>query len=128
MSDVTNAEIIKMKVEKFINQSKVLLSEIDEINEWRGYSKIILNIGKIVTFFENVVITVESIANQIKTELDDYSGLDKLNAAVEIIDDFLDLPFWLELVDEYVLKIILSVVVHYLNEKHGHDWGGVNIE
>lgn len=123
-----NSMVIKAKASKLISDSKILIDQIDEINEWNSYSKILMNIGKVVTFVEYVVMVVEQTYAEIKDQLEYSDGSDKLDAAVEIIDDLLELPFWLELVDEHVIKMLISVVVHYLNEKYGHIWEVLKIE
>lgn len=121
MSKKVTETIVKEAL-KVVKNTKVLIKEIDEINEWNSYSKALMNIGKFVSFVEGIVITVENVFHAVKKEITYDSGAVKLDAAVEIIDDMISLPLWLELVDEYIIKIVISIVVHYINDKYGHDW------
>ena len=114
-------DLIKSEVKKIIDSSKALIDQINEINEWNSATKVIMNISKIVTFIESVVITVENVYKTIFSD-SDIDGSDKLEVAVDIIDDMFEFPFWFELIDEFVLRIIISVVVHYINKEFGHDW------
>lgn len=120
------SQIIESIVEKateIIEKSQELKEEIDEIREWNSFSKIVANISKIVVFFESVTIAVENIYEEIKEQFDDStSSDDKLEAAAIVIDEIIKLPIYLELIDKYIIKMIISVVVHYLNERYGHEW------
>lgn len=115
-------EMIVDKATKIIDDSKELKEEIDEIREWNSFSKIVQNISKIVKFFESVAISVENVYVEIKDDFAGSSGADKLEAAAIIIDEIVELPIWLELIDKYIIKIVISTVVHYLNERYGREW------
>ena len=79
---------------------------------------IVSNIGKRVNFFEYVVLSVEEVSTE-------AAGVDKLEAAAIIIDELLELPMLLELIDRYIIKTLISIVVYYLNEQYGHIWSEV---
>jgi len=46
----------------------------------------------------------------------------KLEAAVEFADKLIRLPFWLEWLDDNLLRLLFSMLVRKTNERYGHDW------
>jgi hypothetical protein len=122
MSDNIITTIVE-KAKIIIESSKELKEQIDELSEWNGYGKVLNNIALIVSFVESVTITVENIYDEIKESFGDGTSSEtKLEAAAATIDELLDFPIWLEIVDKYIIKIVISMVVHYLNERYGHEW------
>lgn len=117
-----NAEAIKNRVKKTIEDSAKLKEKIDELEEWSSFDEIIKNIGLIIEFVVTVVMEIERTVMDISAELKDLSSSDKLEAAVSLIDDFITLPFWLEIIDGPAIKILISTVVYFLNDKFGNVW------
>lgn len=117
---MTTASEIKEKALDIVNESKVLLSQIDELKEWDSFTEVLNNISKIVTFATGVVVTVENVVRDFTDS--NVSGDDKLEAAASIMDDFIQGNIWLEIVDKYLFKIVINIVVHYINEKYGKLW------
>lgn len=117
---MTTASEIKEKALAVVNDSKVLLSQIDELKEWDSFTEVLNNISKIVTFVTGVVVTVENVVRDFTDS--NVSSDDKLEAAASIMDDFIQGNIWLEIVDKYLFKIVINVVVHYINEKYGKLW------
>ena len=56
-------------------------------------------------------------------DIEDIKSEDKLEAAASYIDDAVKLPWYLETIDGPTFKIVLSIVVFYLNKQLGNDWG-----
>lgn len=117
-----NAEAIKNRVKKTIEESVKLKEKIDELEEWSSFDEIIKNIGLIIEFVVTVIMEIERTVMDISAELKDLSSSDKLEAAVSLIDDFITLPFWLEIIDGPAIKILISTVVYFLNDKYGNVW------
>lgn len=117
---MTTASEIKEKALAIVNDSKILLSQIDELKEWDSFTEVLNNISKIVTFVTGVVVTVENVVRDF-TDLN-VSSDDKLEAAASIMDDFIQGNIWLEIVDKYLFKIVINIVVHYINDKYGKLW------
>lgn len=117
---MTTASEIKEKALAVVNDSKVLLSQIDELKEWDSFTEVLNNISKIVTFVTGVVVTVENVVRDFTDS--NVSSDDKLEAAASIMDDFIQGNIWLEIVDKYLFKIVINVVVHYINDKYGKLW------
>lgn len=117
---MTTASEIKEKALAVVNDSKVLLSQIDELKEWDSFTEVLNNISKIVAFVTGVVVTVENVVRDFTDS--NVSSDDKLEAAASIMDDFIQGNIWLEIVDKYLFKIVINVVVHYINDKYGKLW------
>lgn len=117
---MVTARDIKEIAMDIINESKELVSEIDELKEWDSFTEILSNISKIVTFITGVVVAIENVAREFSEE--NITGDQKLDAAASIMDDFIKGNIWLEIVDKWLFRIVISVVVHYVNEKYGKLW------
>jgi len=75
-------------------------------------------IDSLVALFKEVTEIVEKFARTV----DDLSGKDKLEVAVQFIDDLVKFPFFLEFADDIAIKWVLSTVVSLKNEYVGKDW------
>lgn len=115
-------EKIKNRVDELIEEFDGLKSSIDEVSEWDSLGEIITNIGSITNFIINVVLAVEFSVKELADEIEDITGVEKREAAVQVLDELLDLPWYLEMVDGPAFEIILSIVVDMLNKYMGNDW------
>ena len=120
MTDVI--EKIKERVDELIGEFDGLKDSIDEASEWDSLGEIIANISSITNFVINIVLAVELSVNELAGEIEDITGEEKRKAAVQILDDMLDLPWYLEVIDGPAFEIILSMVVDMLNKYMGNDW------
>lgn len=118
----TNIEIIKEKALTIIGNVKDIKEQMDEASEWNSLGEIISNIGKLNALIMDIILAVELVANDAIDDLEDLKSSDKLEAAVQIIDDLTNLPFWLELVDAHVFRLVISVLVEVINSKFGNAW------
>lgn len=118
----TNIEVIKEKAATIITNVKEIKEQIDEASEWDSITKVIGNIGKLNNLVMEIVLAVEVVANDAADDIEDLKSSDKLEAAVELLDDAIKLSFWLELVDAHAFRLVISVGVDYLNQQYGDDW------
>lgn len=115
---------IKERVDTIFSEFDYLKSSVDELKEWDSVGEILTNMVKITDFVTHVVVAVELSANEL---IDSVEGLTiqnsaKLDAAVEILDNMIKLPVYLEILDGPAIRILLSQSVTYLNKYLGHTW------
>lgn len=72
------------------------------------------------SLIQKAATVVERVAAEAKGVL---SSKEKRDAVVDFLDDVIKLPFYLELLDGPVLKIMVDMVIGALNDKLGHLWG-----
>lgn len=110
---------LKEEAKRLLERTKQVKEQMDEAKEWSSLDKIISNIGQVVGLVTSVVLAVEKAAEWSET----LTGEEKLNTAVELLDEMIKLPMLLELVDGPAFRIVISIVVHFINEKYGkEDW------
>ena len=118
----TNVDVIKEKVEAIIVDVKGIKEQVDEAAEWNSFGKVIGNIRKLYNLMMDIILAVELVANDAVDDLEDLKSADKLEAAVQILDDALKFPFWIEVVDAHIFRLAVSVGVEALNRKFGNEW------
>lgn len=118
----TNIELIKEKAVVIIADVKGIKEQVDEASEWNSIGKVIGNISKLYNLMMDIILTVELVTTDAVDDLEDLKSSDKLDAAVQILDDAIKLPFWLEIVDGHVFKLAISLGVEALNRKFGNEW------
>ena len=118
----TNIELIKEKAEVIIADVKVIKEQVDEASEWNSFGKVISNIRKLYNLMMEIILAVELVANDAVDDLEDLKSSDKLEATVQVLDDALKFPFWIEVVDAHVFRLVVSVGVEALNRKFGNEW------
>lgn len=115
-------ELIKAKVAENQFEGEALLAQMDTIAEWDSLDEVIENIHALRQFCINVVLDVEEVCMVLLDEVDGIRSGEKLDAAVEIIDDYIKLPFYAELFDGTAIRLVISMMVDVLNTKYGKDW------
>jgi len=70
-------------------------------------------------FIKKIVDMVELAVEDLEEAL---SGPEKLEVAVQFLDDVIRLPFYLEWLDKPILRLLLSLIVTQLNDERGHTW------
>ena len=120
MSDVV--EIIKGRVDELLLKFDSLKQSIDEAQEWNSVNKVLLNIENVSKFIVEVILAVEISVNDLVDQLGDVSSFEKLEAAIELLDQWVNLPWYLDIIDKAVFKIIVSFGVTLLNRFFGHEW------
>ena len=111
-------EELKAKVKDFIKNADDVKKSIEQMKDFKNIPDLIKNISAIGTLIMDTIILVEMAA----TEVEGLKSEDKLNTAVSIIDDAITFPWYLELFDGPLLKLIISLGVDYLNKTKGKDW------
>lgn len=72
----------------------------------------------ILDVLEDVIDLVERFSR----DVDKLSGKDKLDSAVDFLDDIVKFPFFLEWVDQVIIKYLLTMVVTQKNKHFGQKW------
>ena len=75
-------------------------------------------IREVLQIIEEVVDLVEKFAK----EADALSNRDKLDAAVEFLDDLVKFNFLIEMIDGVVIRMLISSVVQQKNKWFGQNW------
>lgn len=115
-------DLIKEKVNENRLEGTALMAQMDELQEWDSLDEILENINLIRQFFVNVILDVELVALTLLDEVEAIHGGDKLDAAVELIDEYVKFPLMIEIVDGPAIKMALSMLVDSINKKFGPDW------
>jgi len=80
--------------------------------KFRSVEDILKNIDS----FSRIVNDVISLTELASEVIEDVQSGDKLDAAVDLLDDMLKLPWYLEIADGMVIKVILSYAVNLINK------------
>lgn len=115
-------ELIKERVIELLEKYDGFKSTMDEAKEWDSLQDIMINARTFTDFVIDVVLAVELSANDVVDEFEGISGSEKRKAAARILDDLIDLPWYLEVIDGPAFEIMLSLIVEMLNKYMGHDW------
>ena len=76
------------------------------------------NIDLLWGFMEKIMCAIEKAAKSLTI----LEGGAKLEAAVKFADEIIKLPFWLEWLDDNLLRLLFSILVKKTNDRFGHDW------
>lgn len=120
--DMDVVDRIQVRVDEVLTEYDGFKGKLDEAQEWNSLTEIISNIGTLTDFVIDVVLAVELSAREVADEFESITGAEKREAAAQLLDDLLDLPWYLEVIDGPAFEILLSVVVEMLNKYMGHDW------
>lgn len=90
-----------------------------QIQDWSDLSDWIDNFKILYKFCKQIVATV-SLASDLV--VDSVESDVKLEAAVQILDDAMRLPIYVELFDGPLIRIMIKFAVCSLNDKFGHGW------
>jgi len=115
-------EALVIRASAIINSSLVLQDSMDDIHEWDTPAEIIIHIVDISDFIINLILVIELSANEMIDSFFDIKSSEKLTAAVKIIDKIVILPWYLELVDGFIFRILISIVVSLMNKWFGNEW------
>jgi hypothetical protein len=113
---------IKENVTKIIDEAMQLQQIVDAVKSIRSVGDAIRLISVVYTMIQNVVLAVEIAFNDAADFVEGLKSEDKLEVAVQALDDAF--VFWpiLELFDDSVFRIMLSLAVQGLNRQFGNDW------
>ena len=117
-----NVEKLRQRVEVIIDNAKLVQAQVDSLEDWNSFKEVIESIHIISDFVVSVVMAVEIAADDIADDLEGLESDDKLNTAVEFLDDLIELPWYLETIDGPMFKVMISMAVYWLNKRYGHNW------
>lgn len=92
---------------------------MNEIEEWNSLGEVCGNFGKLAELGGRAALCVEQAVVDIGAVL---TSEEKREAAVQVVDDMIKLPGYLEMFDGMVISAIFAFVVGALNEKFGMAW------
>jgi len=115
----TNVKALTKEAKSIFKEGKDVLNSMDELNEWNSVNKIIANVDKVNNIILKVISAVEVAGENIKSDYEDIKSGEKLDAASQVLDDLIKLPWYLELVDGPALKIVISMAISLLNQTDG---------
>ena len=118
----TNVEVIKERTKELLEEGKNLFETMNSFSDWNSLSEIITNFSTISKFINNLVLAVEIAVNDAADDIEDLKSEDKVEAAAEIMDEMIELPFFLESIDRKVFSLMISMAVEALNTKFGKEW------
>jgi len=121
IKDINTIEIVA-KAEGIIQSSEALKESIAKIHEYNSIFKIIMNIVEVTDFVINLVLTIEVAVNNLIDTVFHIKSSEKLDAAVAIFDKYIRLPWYFEILDDFALRILISVVVTIMNKWFGVKW------
>lgn len=112
-----------MTFKKFVRESDLsedisLLAK--EVSTYKDMPLLVKNHGTFLNVVFRVTLYIETLS---KIFDGDVSSKQKLHAAVDLVDHIVKLPFFIDLVDGPILKILISFIVDLLNRKYGKIWG-----
>ena len=95
---------------------------VDTKTEGTQIGEVISDITAVANFAYDVVLLIEVATNDVIDSVEQLKSKDKLKAAVEVFDDFVSLPWYLEIADGPAIELLLTFAVNYLNRTYGDDW------
>jgi hypothetical protein len=116
------SDAITNKILTVIKDLNILKKSIDELKDWDSLLEILRNIVSITNFAISVVLAIEVIADKLATDIFKISSTEKLNSAIILLDKYIKLPWYLEIFDGPIFKILISIVVSMLNKWFGKRW------
>lgn len=118
----TNINALKVKTQELLEEGKNTFAEMDEFSEWNSLGEVITNMGKISSFVNKLVMAIEVAANDAFDDVEGFKAEDKIEAAAQLMDDMIALPFFLESIDKKVFSLMIGMAIEGLNVRFGSDW------
>jgi hypothetical protein len=119
----TDVDEIKEKAKALLDEGKGLVDTMNELKEWKNVSDIMENMSTLSNFVTKVVCAVKVAADDINSDVRSIQSGAKLEAAVQILDDMIKLPWYLEYFDGIAIKMVINTAVDFLDKTLGEDWG-----
>lgn len=117
-----NVKVLTKRVKKIISEARIVFDQMDEAKEWDTMGEVLRNINLLYEFAKNVIMAVEIAATELSRSFGQFTSADKLEAAAQMLDDWIRLPFFMEPFDKHIFRMLLSVIVTQLNEWVGKKW------
>jgi len=118
----TNVLAIKEEASKLIQNAILVKTSMDELREWDSLEEVLNNIVLATTFITDLILAIEIAVDNISDDVEGIKSGEKLDAAVSILDDIIELPWYMEIFDEAAFKMLISSIVTMMNKWFGNDW------
>lgn len=118
----TDVDKIKSKAIELFDTGKALKEKMDQFEEWDSLQEFNENVTEAKLFFLEVILAIEEAVENLNKDIVDIKSGDKLAAAVEVIDERIELPWYLESFDGALIEMGINAGVKYLNDKFGENW------
>ena len=105
---------LKEDVLEILEDSGIFLKQIDELKEWNSFGEILRNIKLFTQLVTHIILTVDDMCEMVEEKVNSDT---KLNIAVDILDKYTVMPFWIDVFDGPILKVVISVIVESINNK-----------
>jgi len=120
-------DVIMDRLRALMSDMSYVWGKTNELSEWDSLAEIKANWSLLMDLATRAVLCVESVALQVKAELQLIAtSEEKRKAAVAYLDGMIKLPIYLEWIDDMVLGYIVDATVGALNRKYGKTWGVTN--
>ena len=117
-------DVIMDRLRALMSDMSYVWGKTNELSEWDSLAEIKANWNMLMDLATRAVLCVESVALQVKAELQLIAtSEEKRKAAVAYLDGMIKLPIYLEWMDDMVLGYIVDATVVALNRKYGKSWG-----
>ena len=116
-------DVIMERIRVLMSDMSYVWGKTNELSEWDSLSEIKANWSLLMDLATRAVLCVESVALQVKAELQLIAtSEEKRKAAVAYLDGMIKLPVYLEWMDDMILGYIVDMTVRALNRKYGKTW------
>ena len=120
-------DVIMDRLRALMSDMSYVWGKTNELSEWDSLAEIKANWNMLMDLATRAVLCVESVALQVKAELQLIAtSEEKRKAAVAYLDGMIKLPVYLEWMDDMILGYIVDTTVGALNRKYGKAWGVTN--
>ena len=117
-------DVIMERIRALMSDMSYVWGKTNELSEWDSLAEIKANWNMLMDLATRAVLCVESVALQVKAELQLIAtSEEKRKAAVAYLDGMIKLPIYLEWMDDMILGYIVDTTVGALNRKYGKTWG-----
>lgn len=116
-------DVIMERIRVLMSDMSYVWGKTNELSEWDSLAEIKANWSLLMDLATRAVLCVESVALQVKAELQLIAtSEEKRKAAVAYLDGMIKLPVYLEWMDDMILGYIVDMTVRALNRKYGKTW------
>lgn len=116
-------DVIMERIRVLMSDMSYVWGKTNELSEWDSLAEIKANWSLLMDLATRAVLCVESVALQVKAELQLIAtSEEKRKAAVAYLDGMIKLPVYLEWMDDMILGYIVDTTVGALNRKYGKTW------
>ena len=124
---MNTVDVIMERIRVLMSDMSYVWGKTNELSEWDSLAEIKANWSLLMDLATRAVLCVESVALQVKAELQLIAtSEEKRKAAVAYLDGMIKLPVYLEWMDDMILGYIVDTTVGALNRKYGKTWGVTN--